>query len=114
MPNCSINWETEDSNYRKKRRKLFESVYQSSATDLGVRFQAKLMRVRCLLHESNFDQALKELDALDTEVYTVDPNYRNDKSGYEDLIEDKKKLLQYTLRRKGRYEEADDIFDEKN
>ncbi|PJZ25212.1 hypothetical protein CH352_11690 [Leptospira hartskeerlii] len=103
-----------DSNYRKKAKDMFEAVYKSSATDLGTRFQAKLMRVRCLLHESDFDQALKELDALDTEVYTVDPNYRNDKSGYDDLIEDKKKLLQYTLRRKGRYEEADDIFDEKN
>ncbi|TGK05607.1 hypothetical protein EHQ53_18495 [Leptospira langatensis] len=103
-----------DSNYRKKSGEMFESVYRSQLTDLGTRFQAKLMRVRCLLFESNFDQALKELDALDTEVYTIDPNYRSDKSGYEDLIEDKKKLLQYVLRRKGRYEEADDIFDEKN
>ncbi|TGL65740.1 hypothetical protein [Leptospira sarikeiensis] len=103
-----------DSNYRKKAGEMFEAVYQSAATDLGVRFEAKLMRVRCLLYESNFDQALKELDGLDTEVYTIDPNYRNDKSGYEDLIEDKKKLLQYVLRRKGRYEDADDIFDEKN
>ncbi len=103
-----------DSTYRKKAGEMFESVFKSGSTDLGVRFQSKLMRVRCLLFESKWDQALAELDGLDSEVYTVDPNYRNDKSGYEDLIEDKKKLLQYVLRRKGRYEEADDIFDEKN
>ncbi|TGK59960.1 hypothetical protein EHQ27_12575 [Leptospira wolffii] len=103
-----------DSQYRKKAGEMFESVFKSKSTDLGVRFQAKLMRVRCLLFESKWDEALRELDGLDTEVYTVDPNYRNDKSGYEDLIEDKKKLLQYVLRRKGRYEEADDIFDETN
>lgn len=103
-----------DSEYRKKAGAMFESVYRSKATDLGTRFEAKLMRVRCLFFESKWEEALRELDALDTEVYTVDPNFRSDKSGYTELIEDKKKLLQYVLRRKGRYEEADDIFDEKN
>lgn len=79
-----------------------------------MRFQSKLMRVRCLLYQKAWDQSLKELDGLQTELYTVDPEYRSDRSGYEDLIEDRKKLLQYVLRRKGRYEEADDLFDEKN
>ncbi|EPG75785.1 hypothetical protein LEP1GSC058_0497 [Leptospira fainei serovar Hurstbridge str. BUT 6] len=105
--------EREDS-YRKRAGDLFESVYQSRKTELGMRFQSKLMRVRCLLYQNAWDQSLKELDGLQTELYTVDPEYRSDRSGYDDLIEDRKKLLQYVLRRKGRYEEADDLFDEKN
>ncbi|TGK17520.1 hypothetical protein EHO61_14155 [Leptospira fluminis] len=103
-----------ESSYRKKASDYFEAVYRSGKTNLETKFQSKLMRVRCLLYQQAWDQALKELDSLQSDLHSVDPEYRSDRSGFEDLIEDRKKLLQYVLRRKGRYEEADDLFDEKN
>ncbi|PJZ68283.1 hypothetical protein CH373_10415 [Leptospira perolatii] len=101
-----------ESSYRKIAGELFEKVYQSKSTSLGIRFQAKLMRIRCLMYASSWDQSLKELDQLQNDLYSVDPEFRSDKAGYEDLIEDRKKLLQFVLRKKGKYSEADDLFDE--
>ncbi|WP_243401693.1 hypothetical protein, partial [Leptospira ellisii] len=92
----------------------FREVSQSKFLDQGSLFESKLMIVRTMIRKQKFDEALLELQRLETELYTVDKAYRVTGAGRSDLVEDRKKLLKYVLRKKGRYEEADELYVEED
>lgn len=80
----------------------------------GSVFESRLMIARAEIRRGQLDSALSELQQLETTLYTIDKAYRVTGSGRNDLVEDRKKLLRYVLRKKGRYEEADELYVEED
>ncbi|AYV54465.1 hypothetical protein [Leptospira kmetyi] len=92
----------------------FREAAKSDLLDKGSVFESRLMTVRSEIRKGQLDNALLELQQLETELYTIDKAYRVTGSGRSDLVEDRKKLLRYVLRKKGRYEEADELYVEED
>ncbi|PJZ56719.1 hypothetical protein [Leptospira barantonii] len=92
----------------------FREAGKSDLLDKGSVFESRLMTVRSEIRRGQLDNALLELQQLETELYTIDKAYRVTGSGRSDLVEDRKKLLRYVLRKKGRYEEADELYVEED
>ncbi|TGK38658.1 hypothetical protein EHQ12_04635 [Leptospira gomenensis] len=103
-----------DPSFLDKATFYFRETSQSKYLDRGSAFESKLMIVRALIRKQKFDEALLELQSLETELYTIDKAYRVTGTGRNDLVEDRKKLLKYVLRKKGRYEEADELYVEED
>ncbi|AAS70259.1 hypothetical protein RBB68_08350 [Leptospira interrogans] len=92
----------------------FRESSKSTYLDKGSVFESRLMIVRSEIRKGQLDPALLELQQLETELYTIDKAYRVTGRGRNDLLEDRKKLLRYILRKKGRYEEADELYVEED
>ncbi|PJZ52642.1 hypothetical protein [Leptospira adleri] len=92
----------------------FREAAQSNLLDKGSVFESRLMTVRSEIRKGELDAALQELQSLESELYSIDKAYRVTGAGRSDLVEDRKKLLRYVLRKKGRYEEADELYVEED
>ncbi|XDD48779.1 hypothetical protein AB3N59_09950 [Leptospira sp. WS92.C1] len=92
----------------------FREASKSSLLEKGSVFESGLMIIRALIRKDQLDSALLELQQLEAELYTIDKAYRVTGVGRSDLLEDRKKLLRYILRKKGRYEEADELHVEED
>ncbi|EMO78055.1 hypothetical protein LEP1GSC127_3599 [Leptospira kirschneri str. 200801925] len=92
----------------------FRESSKSIHLDKGSVFESRLMIARSEIRKGQLDPALLELQQLETELYTIDKAYRVTGTGRSDLLEDRKKLLRYILRKKGRYEEADELYVEED
>ncbi|EMO27585.1 hypothetical protein LEP1GSC170_1118 [Leptospira interrogans serovar Bataviae str. HAI135] len=92
----------------------FRESSKSAYLDKGSIFESRLMIVRIEIRKGKLDPALLELQQLETELYTIDKAYRVTGRGRSDLLEDRKRLLRYILRKKGRYEEADELYVEED
>ncbi|MDI7196908.1 hypothetical protein QMM61_09370 [Leptospira santarosai] len=103
-----------DPSFLNKAIFYFSEVSRSNLLNKGSVFESKLMIARIEIRKDRLDSALLELQKLETDLYTIDKAYRVTGSGRSDLIEDRKKLLQYVLRKKGRYEEADELYVEED
>ncbi|MDI7209137.1 hypothetical protein [Leptospira santarosai] len=103
-----------DASFLNKAIFYFSEVSRSNLLNKGSVFESKLMIARIEIRKDRLDSALLELQKLETDLYTIDKAYRVTGSGRSDLIEDRKKLLRYVLRKKGRYEEADELYVEED
>lgn len=103
-----------DPSFLNKAIFYFSEVSRSNLLNKGSVFESKLMIARIEIRKDRLDSALSELQKLETDLYTIDKAYRVTGSGRSDLIEDRKKLLRYVLRKKGRYEEADELYVEED
>ncbi|EQA54269.1 hypothetical protein LEP1GSC052_1109 [Leptospira kmetyi serovar Malaysia str. Bejo-Iso9] len=103
-----------DPTFFNKAIFYFREAAKSDLLDKGSVFESRLMTVRSEIRKGQLDNALLELQQLETELYTIDKAYRVTGSGRSDLVEDRKKLLRYVLRKKGRYEEADELYVEED
>lgn len=103
-----------DPSFLNKAIFYFSEVSRSNLLNKGSVFESKLMIARIEIRKDRLDSALSELQKLETDLYTIDKAYRVTGGGRSDLIEDRKKLLRYVLRKKGRYEEADELYVEED
>ncbi|EMJ93668.1 hypothetical protein [Leptospira alstonii] len=92
----------------------FRETSKSNLLEKGSVFESGLMIVRAQIRKGQLDEALKELQQLEMNLYTIDKAYRVNGGGRSDLVEDRKKLLRYILRKKERYEEADELYVEED
>ncbi|EMF81441.1 hypothetical protein LEP1GSC188_4931 [Leptospira weilii serovar Topaz str. LT2116] len=103
-----------DPSFLNKAIFYFSEVSKSNLLEKGSVFESKLMIARAEIRRGQLEGALSELQQLETDLYTIDKAYRVTGSGRSDLVEDRKKLLRYVLRKKGRYEEADELYVEED